>query len=546
MPTESAGCSPARLGPEARPKLAGRLLRAVLGPADVSDADLIARFAATRDGDAFAELVRRHGPMVFGVCRRVTGYLQDAEDAFQAAFVVLARRAAHVREPGQLANWLYGVAYRTALEARSARRRVQEHRVSAAPEPAARPEPDDTADLRRVIDEELARLPDKYRSAVVLCDLEGFSRADAAVRLSIPEGTLSSRLAHARKVLAERLTRRGVTASAALVSATLGSEAVATVPRELVLLAARVARAGAAGAVPAGAASASVFTLADGVMKAMLVNRLRLTLGAVAALGLIGLGAIGLAQQPARTANNNPVDTPRVEFRLVDPATGEAVADQKPLAKPEKVAAKGIEDDDVPYGASPAQAVVRVEEGKLIVRQRAQHHVVAEKVTGQGARYGVYELKSVVTGKAYDPADVSVFDMKGNRLQTKAWKEKLKADVHALVAFDGKLPQPRELALFKDDTLLVVLPAAPATAYAPYATPLSEPAQTLPPAVAPRAVPTAPAVPGVPSYAVPSRSITPVPARPPANTIPPAGVPPITFPPGVEEVPAVVAPVGGS
>ena len=188
MPTESMP----------RP-LARQLLRVVLGSGDIADRDLLARFASTRDEDAFAELVRRHGTMVFGVCRRVTRHPQDAEDAFQAAFVVLARRAAQVRNPEQLANWLYGVAYRTALEARATRRRVQEQPVSAAPEPAAPPEPDDTADLRRVIDEELAKLPDKYRSAVVLCDLEGMPRAAAAAQLQIPEGTLSSRLAQARK-----------------------------------------------------------------------------------------------------------------------------------------------------------------------------------------------------------------------------------------------------------------------------------------------------------------------------------------------------------
>ena len=138
MPTESAP----------RP-LAHKLLRAVLGPGEATDRDLLARFIRSRDEDAFAELVRRHGRMVLAVGRRVTGHPQDAEDAFQAAFVVLARRAAQVNRPEQLANWLYGVAYRTALEARAARRRVLEHPVSRVrPEPAAPTPPDDTTDLR--------------------------------------------------------------------------------------------------------------------------------------------------------------------------------------------------------------------------------------------------------------------------------------------------------------------------------------------------------------------------------------------------------------
>src|SRR5687767_8888778 len=211
---------------ESRP-LARQLLRVVLGTPDVPDADLLARFVASRDEDAFAEIVRRHGPMVLAACRRVTGRPHDADDAFQAAFLVLARRAAHISRPELLANWLYGVACRTALEARAARRRSEERVVQTAPEPAAPTPPDDTAELRKVIDEELAKLPDKYRSAVVLCDLEGLPRAAAAAQLGISEGTLSSRLAHARKVLAERLSRRGVTAGSAAVTAALGRDAMA-------------------------------------------------------------------------------------------------------------------------------------------------------------------------------------------------------------------------------------------------------------------------------------------------------------------------------
>ncbi|MBX9583076.1 MAG: sigma-70 family RNA polymerase sigma factor, partial [Gemmataceae bacterium] len=186
----------------ARPILAAVLRLAADGPAD---RDLLARFAQDRDEDAFAELVRRHGPMVLAVARRVTGSPEDAEDAFQAAFLVLARRAGQVGRPDLLGNWLYGVAYRTALEARKARRRVKEQAVPDAPEPAAPDDPPaahDPADLRRVIDEELAALPEKYRAAVVLCELQGLGRREAAARLGVPEGTLSSRLAHARKLLA--------------------------------------------------------------------------------------------------------------------------------------------------------------------------------------------------------------------------------------------------------------------------------------------------------------------------------------------------------
>ena len=141
-----------------------------------SDGDLLGAFVNARDAEAFAELVRRHGPMVLGVCRRVVGHRATADDAFQAAFLVLARRAASVRPRERVGNWLYGVAYRTALKARTvlARRRSREKQVDVMPEPIAPAAPAPAwTDLQPVIDEELARLPDKLRLPVVLCDLEG-------------------------------------------------------------------------------------------------------------------------------------------------------------------------------------------------------------------------------------------------------------------------------------------------------------------------------------------------------------------------------------
>ncbi|HEY3788692.1 MAG TPA: sigma-70 family RNA polymerase sigma factor, partial [Urbifossiella sp.] len=263
----------------------GQMIAAVLrqGARDgATDSALLSKFAADRHEDAFAELVRRHGAMVLAVCRRVTGHLQDAEDAFQAAFMVLARRAGHIAKPELLGNWLYGVAYRTALEARTARRRIKEQQsVAATPEPAAPPSPEDASDLRRVIDEELSRLPEKYRSAVVLCDLEGLGRKEAAGRLRIPEGTLSSRLAHARKVLSGRLSRRGLSASAGLIALALASDAAGTtVSHHLIQFTARAAtRSLGGGIVPPDVLSHRVASLTEGVLKAMIVTRLRLMAG---------------------------------------------------------------------------------------------------------------------------------------------------------------------------------------------------------------------------------------------------------------------------
>ena len=177
--------------------------------AGLSDGQLLERFVAGRDEAAFAALVRRHGPMVLGVCRRLVRHAQDAEDCFQAAFLVLAQRAGSVRRREALAGWLHGVACRVAREAggAAARRRSREKQVSEMPHPEVAPA--QPQDWRPLLDQELSALPEKYRSAVVLCDLEGRTRREAARLLRLPEGTLSSRLARARALLGRRLGRRG-------------------------------------------------------------------------------------------------------------------------------------------------------------------------------------------------------------------------------------------------------------------------------------------------------------------------------------------------
>ena len=219
-----------------------------------ADDALLARFVATRDATAFTELVRRHGALVLGVCLRVTGHRQDAEDAFQATFLVLARRAATLRSDVRLWSWLYGVGYRVAWRARrtSIRRRRREITVAAMTEPLAPAPASEIPELMPVLDEELAALPNYYREAIVLCDLRGASRAEAAAVLGVPEGTLSSRLANGRKKLAARLTRRGVSlAVAALPVALAETQAGTAVSAELIATTCRtVADFAANGTVP--------------------------------------------------------------------------------------------------------------------------------------------------------------------------------------------------------------------------------------------------------------------------------------------------------
>ena len=191
----------------------------------LSDAELLEQFVAGRDEAAeaaFAALVERHGVMVLGVCRRVLGNRDEAEDAFQATFLVLARKAAAIARREQLASWLHGVARRAALDARAraTRQKAREKRLGAML-PVEPPDQTMASELRIILDEELARLPERHRAAIVLCELEGLSRRDAAVRLGVSEGTLSSRLARAKSRLRDRLTRRGFALSAAALASVL-------------------------------------------------------------------------------------------------------------------------------------------------------------------------------------------------------------------------------------------------------------------------------------------------------------------------------------
>lgn len=238
--------------------------------ADATDGELLGRFVAHRDGPAFAALVARHGPMVFGVCRRVLGDWHAAEDAFQAAFLVLARRAADVSPPGAVAGWLHGVAFRVARDARrsASRRSRREHTADALPDPGVLP-PEDDGDLRNVLDAEVGRLPAKYRDALVACDMEGRPRVPVAEALGIPEGTLSSRLTAARRMLADRLARRGVAPAVVAGVALNGPPSFACgVPRALSASAARICL------EDPGAVPDVVAALADGAIRAMTVRKL--------------------------------------------------------------------------------------------------------------------------------------------------------------------------------------------------------------------------------------------------------------------------------
>jgi RNA polymerase sigma factor (sigma-70 family) len=266
-----------------------------------TDGQLLARFVATRDEPAFAALLRRHGPMVLAVCRRLLRHEQDAEDAFQATFLVLAHKAHAIRKRGSVGGWLHGVARHVAanLGKQAARRRARERQVEDMPHPeVAAPQPQD---WRPLLDEELGRLPEKYRAALVLCDLEGQPRKEAARQLGVPEGTLSSRLVRARRMLAGRLARRGLALPAAAWAVALSQGAAAAhVPAGLLSSTVRAAALVAAGQLAAVSTPAAALT--RGVLKAMFLMKLKGVTVAVLAAAALGAGGLAYRGGPGPAA----------------------------------------------------------------------------------------------------------------------------------------------------------------------------------------------------------------------------------------------------
>jgi RNA polymerase sigma factor (sigma-70 family) len=256
-----------------------------------SDADLLQGFISRRDEQAFAALVQRHGPMVLGVCRRLLRDPQEAEDAFQATFLVLVRKAGAIGRRELVGNWLYGVAYRIAVRARAhaARRRARRRPLTDMPT-AEPPCPLTNQELHAVLDEEVQRLPAKYRSAFVLCCLEGKTCTEAARALGRPKGTVTTWLSRARQRLRTRLVRRGVALSAAALAVGLSREALtAAVPAVLAGATVRAAALTLAGkGAAAGAVSARAAVMAQGAVRALFLERVRVILGLVLLIGLAG------------------------------------------------------------------------------------------------------------------------------------------------------------------------------------------------------------------------------------------------------------------
>ena len=302
-------------------------LASLFGRTEPTDGQLLTTFIEHRDGNAFATLVGRHGPMVWGVCRRLLP-AHDAEDAFQATFLVLVRKATTVAPRDMVGNWLYGVARQTALQARrtAARRMAREANVGRTPE-ASVADDDLGRELEPILDEELSRLPDHYRGVLVLCDLEGLTRKETAVRLGVPEGSVASRLARARAMLAKRLNKRGVAVTTLALTALLSQQTRANAPPWLAMETIDAAAAYAAGRTIVGLTSGKVVPLADGVLKAMFMKKLKLATLVLAASAILGgVGAGGLLAQAPSDQDPAPKPTPSASV----PARKAPSSDAKP------------------------------------------------------------------------------------------------------------------------------------------------------------------------------------------------------------------------
>jgi cytochrome c peroxidase len=275
----------------------------------LSDQVLLQQFKEQRDEAAFGTLLYRHGPMVLDVCRGVLHNEADAEDAFQATFLILARKAWSIRKGASVGSWLHGVAHRTALKARAKSSAREKNEARAPVAPAS--DPDDLAwrEVQQVLHEELAGLAERYRAPLVACYLEGKTQEEAAAQLGLAKSTLKERMERGRSLLRARLVRRGLGPAALLAAAAWPAAGSASVP---VTLAAGTVKAGylfAGGRAAVTVVSAKVAALTEGVLKTMLLTKLKLATVVLVGLALLAAGA-GLTRFPARAGEPPTADKP--------------------------------------------------------------------------------------------------------------------------------------------------------------------------------------------------------------------------------------------
>jgi RNA polymerase sigma factor (sigma-70 family) len=306
-----------------------------------ADGDLLTAYLQARDEAALAALVQRHAPMVWGVCRRILRCQHDAEDAFQAAFLVFAQKAGGISDRAGVASWLYGVARQTAVRVRANAMKTnrRERQGLAVADPPA-PESEGDSELRELIDAEVVALPDKYRAVVVLCDLEERPRSEVAERLGVPEGTVAGRLARAREMLRKRFVRRGLVLPGGFVGA-LAVQSSVTASAPAAVVAGTVLAA--AGHFVAGAASPQAVAVANAILKGMVLTKVKVA----ALVVLVGVvcGASGLAAYRGFGGGEPPAAAPVPGDDGKNEAAGKAGAE---VNGPKQGDGKLPDEDDKP------------------------------------------------------------------------------------------------------------------------------------------------------------------------------------------------------
>jgi RNA polymerase sigma factor (sigma-70 family) len=380
----------------------------------LTDAQLLSRFAGggmdTADA-AFRELIDRHGPMVLGVCRQILRSPQDADDAFQATFLVLVRKAGSIRVGDSLAPWLYGVAYRTAHRARATAARHRTDPVDPMTVAVdSSPEVGFGLDVRPLLHEELARLPGKYREPIVLCHLEGKTHEEAARLLSWPVGTVSGRLSRGRQPLKARLERRGVEAPPALLAARWLTDAQAALPPSLV----EGTLAAAAHCAAAAAISTSVQSLTQGVLRAMLLHKIKLVSVALVAVGAASGGLVWALR--ASHAANPPAPLQAAEKPAQPPGdrfAGEGLGRpmEKPAPRPGLPGknAPNLTDIGNPFPIFRSSAI-------LVAESPDRRSIQAMSLEADEATWDKLTLPSGVTGTAYMGDDTLVLLLRGKKI----------------------------------------------------------------------------------------------------------------------------------
>lgn len=386
------------------------LRRAVLvRDSDLSDAELLCGFIERQAEDALAALITRHGPMVWGVCRRLLNH-HDAEDAFQATFIVLVRKAASIVPREMVGNWLYGVAHRTALQARRTitRRVAKEIQVTKLPDKEFAPRNQWEGNLQ--LDQELSRMPDIYRVVIVLCDLEGQTRKEVARQLGVPEGTVAGRLARARLMLAKRLTQRGVVLSGGTLVTLLSQEAAKSVPKWVMSTTINVATISAAGQeASAGAISAPVTALTEGVLKAMTVSKLKTATAVV----LVVVALCGATIMISRTqAEELPIAKKAVDAKP-DPLRGKKAAPDKERLQGKWKIIKVVIDGKETHDGTDEKDEMTINDATIRAKNRPTPG--EDRIATTYSRFRLTENTNpksidVVEGEADDLFDMNEFD----------------------------------------------------------------------------------------------------------------------------------------